>query len=217
MACSPRLFVLLVFWLWQPTLGAAQRLLTGLSIGRTWASARYPDRAGVLAQNSRGGLQAGVAALITWGHLGLQSGVRYTQLGDQLRGKFPGSSNSDYRETRRLNYLQVPLLGLYSLRADGQGLHLVAGPYGARLVGGYYQEELIGNPKIYTWPVTQGGRWDVGLQVGVGYRFRGLLAQAGYDWGLHARRVPDVLDVRHGAAGRSYNRAWHLGLSYVCD
>jgi hypothetical protein len=152
----------------------------------------------------RTGLEAGVQSVLQVGHVAVQPSVRFTQKGLHYHyGSGLYNKDTDYR----LNYLTLPLSVAYSLRPDGQGLHVFAGPYIGLLLGGTYQERVVdrsgggggisvtegdikpGDAYIVPPPGTtyyplRCHRLDGGVQTGVGYRYGKLLVQASFSLGL---------------------------------
>ena len=197
----------------------------GFSYGRNSSTARFPLRPGLVRVRPMAGHEAGLTGSWSWGHWGVQAAARYVQLGDRLRAEFTYAPGSYYEERRRLDYLQVPLLGVYMLRADGQGPHLLAGGYAGRLTGGEYWEKedgrraditpvSAGPPGIYIEYHARG--LDAGLQAGLGYRYRGLLLQATYSWGLRNRGITDIENTRTLRPDlASYSRAATATIAYL--
>ena len=172
----------------------------------------------------RAGFEAGAQGILQFGHLAVQPSLRFSQKGlHRHYGHSSGSTETDYR----LHYLTLPINIAYSLRADGQGLQVFAGPYAGLLLGGNYQyvsnssyggstttEGHISSGDYYTIPTTPTAdpldylfrQLDMGLQTGLGYRSGKLLAQANFSFGLRtlAPTFPS-----------SYNRAAQVSLSYL--
>lgn len=135
---------------------------------------------------------------------------------------------SERTQDYRLNYLVLPLNLAYSLRQDGQGLQVVAGPYVGLLLGGRCHSTYLDVPNGNDFPqdghVKAGDyqpipfspsapiddpytrRVDLGVQAGLGYRFSQFLAQAEFSFGLR-----DLAPVLTSA----YNRTAQGSLSYL--
>jgi hypothetical protein len=173
----------------------------------------------------RPGFELGVQGVFQFSHLALQPALRFVQKGLHQRAVVVTSVRTqDYR----LNYLVLPLNLAYSLRQDGQGLQIMAGPYAGLLLGGRYHSTYLdvanGSdfsqqgqvraddyqpiPFSPTAPVDDQytRRLDVGAQAGLGYRFGPLLAQAEFSFGL--RDLAPVLES-------AYNRTAQVSLSYL--
>ncbi|RZJ60777.1 MAG: PorT family protein [Hymenobacter sp.] len=141
---------------------------------------------------SRVGLEAGLQGVIQFSHLAIQPSLRYSQKGWRDKSSFSGSESES-----RLDYLTLPLNFVYSLQSDGQGWHLLAGPYVGCLLGGkttfnsaYSGQVRAGDyqpvpPVGSTYSDSYFHRYDAGLQAGLGYRFNQLLAQAAFSFGLY--------------------------------
>ncbi|MGI4874577.1 MAG: porin family protein [Janthinobacterium lividum] len=172
----------------------------------------------------RTGLEAGVQSVLQLGHLAVQPSLRFTQKGLHYHyGSGLFNSDTDYR----LNYLMLPLNLAYSLRSDGQGWQVFAGPHIGLLLGGNYQQHSLdrsggGNyasagdikpgenyevpPVGTTYYPLRCHRFDGGVQAGLGYRYGKLLGQAGFSFGL--RDLGPQLPAFH-------NRTAHASLSYL--
>ena len=193
---------------WQPSPPCAilPEALTPLACGRAWS--------GLLA---------------TWQrqHWSLQPGVRFSQQGAFLHQElYPGGAaeERDYR----FNYLSVPLTLAYAIRSDGQGLQVFAGPYVSMLVGGSYRYRfpytLVAGD--VSGQVRAGGlnatdayyhtqRVDAGLQAGVGYRFRHLLAQASGSLGLRNLAATTFDPAGNLPGSPYYSRSLRLSIAYL--
>jgi hypothetical protein len=173
----------------------------------------------------RPGFEVGVQGVFQLKHLALQPALRFVQKGlHQRRALGTSVRTQDYR----LNYLVLPLNLAYSLRQDGQGLQVVAGPYAGLLLGGRYHstylDVLNGNDFSQQGQVRAGDyqpipfsptaaiddqytrRLDLGVQAGLGYRFGPLLAQAEFSFSL--RDLAPIL-------ASAYNRTAQVSLSYL--
>jgi hypothetical protein len=174
----------------------------------------------------RTGFEAGVQSVLQVGHVAVQPSLRFTQKGlHHHYGSGLYERDTDYR----LNYLTLPLNLAYSLRADGQGVHVFAGPYIGLLLGGSYQQRVVDRSgggggisstagdikpgEVYEVPPVgttyyplRCHRFDGGVQTGVGYRYGKLLVQAGFSFGL--RDLGPELASFH-------NRTAQASLSYL--
>lgn len=172
----------------------------------------------------RTGFEAGVQSVFQVGHMAVQPSLRFTQKGlHRHYGSGLYNSDTDYR----LNYLTLPLNLAYSLRSDGQGWHVFAGPYIGLLLGGNYQqhsldrsgggyyssagdikpgENYVVPPVGTTYYPLRCHRFDGGVQTGLGYRYGKLLVQAGFSFGL--RDLGPELSSFH-------NRTAQASLSYL--
>jgi len=165
-----------------------------------------PDTSPDVTITYRTGAEAGIQSVVQFGHVAVQPSLRYTQKGFHYHyGHGLYDSDTDYR----LNYLTLPLNVAYSLRPDGQGLQVFAGPYVGMLLGGNYQtsaydrsgfgggrysregkiapgEEYRVPPPgttVADYPLLS-HRFDSGVQTGLGYRYGKLLVQASFSFGL---------------------------------
>ncbi|RZK61455.1 MAG: PorT family protein, partial [Hymenobacter sp.] len=191
----------------------------------------------------RSGLEAGVLASIGWKHVAVQPAVLYSQRGFVLRqaGTFSGSGDPYLHHTSvRLDYLMLPLNVAYTQHANGQGAQVFAGVYLGVLVGGrfrgttttYYGPNQaayesseqgnvrVGDPADVRAYNVYGRRFDSGVQLGLGYRCHGLLAQASYSLGL--RNVDTFnssayyMRAFESYGGPSYrNQAFQVSLAYL--
>ncbi len=178
----------------------------GPKVGYNLVNVRYRDAdAPDQRADYRSGLEAGVIASLGWGHFAVQPGVLYSQRGFVLHqaGAF---YNTPYlhHTSARLDYLMLPLNVAYTQHANGQGAQVFAGVYLGVLAGGYYQSTVtsyygpnqppyesttagnvrVGDPQQVSASNLYGRRFDNGVQLGLGYRYHGLLAQASYSLGL---------------------------------
>lgn len=200
-----RQFTLLVssFTLLVTSAQAQTTFSIGPQMGLTVAGASNPSP-NTTTIHYRTGFEAGLQSIMQFGHLAVQPSLHFAQKGlDEHYGRNLYSRYTDYR----LNYLTLPVNVAYSLHPDGQGLQVFAGPYIGMLLGGNYQltsddrsafggtssyEGAIEAGTIYTVPAPGSTapqprlcrRFDMGLQVGLGYRFGKLLAQAEFAFGL---------------------------------
>jgi hypothetical protein len=226
------------------TVQAQATFSIGPRLGGNIASARFLEEEYQVSYKSHPGFEAGLLGNLQVGHFALQPSVLFSQRGYRRTSSVryidppippdPGT----VEETKRLNYLTVPLNLAFTLRRDGQGLQVFGGPYVGLLLGGKHTYHLhVNSPnpggtpydREDTYKVKAGSvvsppiagdesysqRYDVGLQAGLGYRFNGLLLQAGYSLGLRNQGVQyDVNSFVYNAPA-NYNRAWQLSLSYL--
>lgn len=175
----------------------------------------------------RPGFEAGLQSVLQFGHLAVQPSLRFSQKGlHQHYGYDLYTSYTDYR----LNYLTLPLNIAYSLRADGQGFQVFAGPYAGLLLGGNYQlttsdrgpfggtDSSAGHIKpgefdpyaaLYSNNTSNDRychRFDAGLQAGLGYRYGKLLAQADFAFGLKDLNL---------LSSSAHNRTAQVSLAYL--
>jgi hypothetical protein len=157
----------------------------------------------------RSGLTAGIATNLAYRHLVFGVSALFTMKGFVLDSRYTDASptvsdeTNYYHERYRFNYLTLPLTIAYAQRANGQGVQLSGGGYVACLLGGkvVYDnrfESTVNQGYTYqaTVPVKAGSvvdhyttdfytkRFDVGVQAGLGYRWKPLLVQAVYQLGL---------------------------------
>ncbi|RZJ91159.1 MAG: PorT family protein, partial [Hymenobacter sp.] len=149
------------------------------------------------------GFEAGLQSILQFGHLAVQPSLRFSQKGFHRHyGYDLYSSYTDYR----LNYLTLPLNVAYSLRTDGQGFQVFAGPYVALLLGGNYQLTTDERGPFGSIDSSEGHikpgkfdpyaslystsndrycrRFDAGVQAGLGYCYNKFLVQADFAFGL---------------------------------
>jgi hypothetical protein len=194
-------------------------------LGGLTVAAVNPSASPDITITYRTGFEAGVQSVLQVGHVAVQPSLRFTQKGLHYHyGLGLYDKDADYR----LHYLTLPINLAYSLRADGQGLHVFAGPYIGLLVGGNYQERFVDRgagggvysiagdikpgdayevPPVGTtyYPLRCHGL-DAGVQTGLGYRYGKLLLQAGFSFGL--RDLGPELASFH-------NRTAQASLSYL--
>lgn len=164
----------------------------------------------------------GIQGVVQFAHLSMQPSLRFAQKGLHYHYSYrTGTNDIDYR----FNYLTLPLNVCYSLRTEGRGLQLFAGPYAGLLLGGNYQQNSanFSSGSFYhqsgavepsgAYAVPRVGstsaliqQFDAGLQVGLGYRFGQLLAQADISFGLRELRP---------FLGSRYNNTAQASLSYL--
>ncbi|RZK34379.1 MAG: PorT family protein [Hymenobacter sp.] len=185
------------------------------------------------------GFSAGVLADIGFGHWAIQPALQFAQKGyDQTiteRFVYPNSRTVDIHT--QLNYLALPLNVAYTQRPDGQGAQVFAGPYVGLLLGGHYTTELARTSQSGTQYESYSGqvvaaesftpsftdtnsysrRLDAGLQLGLGYRYQGLLAQASYSLGLRdlQSRLDDPNSGYYDPEPTYQSRAFQFSLGYL--
>jgi hypothetical protein len=176
--------------------------------------------------NYRRGFEAGLQGIIQLGHLAVQPSLRFSQKGLYERYGVDHFSRYTYY---RLNYLTLPVNLAYSLRQDGQGLQVFAGPYAGLLLGGNYQltadepgpfggisysDGKVAPGEDFSIPAAGSTtriprrcrRLDVGVQAGLGYRLGNLLVQADFAFGL---------DDLYPLYAHTYNRTAQASMSYL--
>jgi hypothetical protein len=196
----------------------------GPQAGLTVAGSSNNDRTNTTV-NYRAGFEAGVQSIVQIGQVAVQPSLRFSQKGLYER---TGSGLYSRYTNYRLNYLTLPINVAYSLRPDGQGLQVFAGPYAGLLLGGNYQRtstdrsagggswssegDIKPGERYYipapgtTYLAELCHRFDVGVQAGLGYRFGPFLAQADFSFGL--RDLGPYLDPYH-------NRTAQVSLAYL--
>ncbi|RZK26775.1 MAG: PorT family protein, partial [Hymenobacter sp.] len=169
------------------------------------------------------------------GHFAVQPAALYSQRGFTLRqsgsyGLYDPANTYTHDASVRFDYLMLPLNLAYTQRADGQGAQVFAGVYLGVLAGGRYAgtsngytergNVRVGNEATVTNSNLYGRRFDNGVQMGLGYRYHGLLAQASYSLGL--RNVDtfngNALFIRNFESydGAKYrNQAFQVSLAYL--
>lgn len=216
----------------------------GPQVGYNLATANYQDPAPLYPSTNtyRSGVAAGLVAQVSFGHLAVQSAVRYEQKGYNRHYSY-GNTTSSYNSytysndiTNRFGYLTIPLNLVFTQKATGEGAQVFAGPYVGFLVGGHYSYNSLENDNgLLNYeqgagsfaagneddPTVRTGtrytrRLDAGLQAGIGYRYHELLVQAGYSLGL--RNVAADFRTSTGIAYSSptyHNRAFQVSLAYL--
>ncbi len=249
------LLSLLVGGLCTITSQAQTRISIGPRLGGNLATATFSpiDQAAFPSTNyssSRGallGVQVGLAASIGSGHWAVQPALLFTQKG--VRQKITGSysfGGIDFQEKdevdSRIHYLELPLNVVYSLRADGEGFQVFAGPYIAYGVGGRASYSLafttndpsypgdsyngsqpyaFGNTFVEPDPNSNNPvdvdarvrRFDAGLNAGVGYRRGPVQVQLGYGLGL-VNVQPDYPASYQVDNTKGYLRTGQLAATY---
>ena len=219
---------------------------TGLRVGLNLTTFRYPNEnpfqnpTAPAGQNTvsspyRPGLEVGFVGSINRGHFALQPALLYSQKGCHLDydNGYPSINGYVAKPARfraRYNYLTLPLSLAYALRPDGEGLQVFAGPYVGLLLGGSYETEDLsatpvptGRNEVIPGNVEDGDgrirsrRFDAGVQMGVGFRCRNLLAQLDYSMGLrniaadflsYGQSVPEAQPAYH-------NRGFQGSIGYL--
>jgi hypothetical protein len=170
----------------------------------------------------RAGFEAGLQGVVQLGHLAVQPSLRFSQKG--LHRHYGSSLGSSTETDYRVNYLTLPVNVAYSLRPDGQGFQVFAGPYVGLLLGGNYQFTTSSGSSYSSEGKVKAGdnyaipaigattydavlrRFDAGVQVGLGYRVGKVLAQVDFAFGLR-----DLAPTFSNA----YNRTAQASLSYL--
>ena len=224
--------------------GQAQTTFSvGPRVGYNLSTVRY--RKDDLAASSavadasyRSGVEAGLVANIGFGRVALQPAVLYSQKGYKLYGQaFSAGANYLYQSntTYRFDYISLPLNVVVSMKATGQGLQLLAGPYLGLLAGGHYSyadqytysagqviagqgEGRVKAGDSFMFSSTPpdnsfySRRLDVGLQAGLGYRHQAFQLQAIYSLGL--RNIGATLPGFSNSPIYQ-NQAFQAALSYL--
>jgi hypothetical protein len=241
--CLSSLLVSLIFGLWvfPADAQAPLQFSVGPWVGYTSSTTHFTDHE-YFKTSYRPGLEVGITASLRVGHFALQPAVCYAQQGYRLAFTIPGDAVFEalrYSGNTRLDYLVFPLSLAYSLRSDGQGWQIFAGPYLGLLLRGRYtsltafgfrntgnfgpdyesagtvDSERNYDPTNYNTAYTKGT--DAGLQGGLGYQYRGFLLQASYSLGLRN------IQYKRFAANVNYddsifpyyNRSFQFSLAYL--
>ncbi|MDO7852300.1 porin family protein [Hymenobacter convexus] len=209
----------------------------GPRVGLNVATYHFPVKPIIGTIGYRPGFEAGLAANLGRGHFALQAAALYSQKGFTQRytadyrtsnNVSMGTVDAEFRN--RLHYLTIPLSFAYTQGSDGQGAQVFAGPYLGVLLGGRY--ETTETPRDGSEPLTYGGaitpisgtaadfayhaqRFDVGLQAGLGYRYRSLLLQANYSLSLRSLAVGYSYNGVTSSNPVHYNRAFQGSLTYL--
>ena len=174
------------------------------------------------------GFEAGIVGSVAFGRVAVQPALLFARRGLRIDDTYTTPTYlAVTKATLQLNYLTLPVNVAYTLRADGQGWQLAAGPYVGLLLGGRY---TYGNlyagyrrPEYTTegdLPVAGSGayhnsaagpngvspatsyysrRLDAGLQLGVGYRAGASLFRLSFSQGVLNQGVGEHLD--YGSSG----------------
>jgi hypothetical protein len=216
---------------------AQVRFSVGPKVGLNASTIHYTDPQ-TFPSSFRTGFEAGLLGNVSWGHFALQPAVLFSQKGYHLEGTYisPGSQSPfsfDGKVDYRLNYLTIPLNFLYTQRATGQGVQTFAGPYLSWLVGGHYEAQttyvnnylsISREGKVVAGDVYQitadnaySRRLDMGLQAGLGYRYKAAVLQASYSLGLRNLASDVKLGVNSPASPTAayYSRAFQVSLAYL--
>ncbi|MDB5270016.1 MAG: hypothetical protein JWP58_3056 [Hymenobacter sp.] len=116
----------------------------GPSLGLNVSTAPFSHHTYTYRTTASVGVEAGVLAILSRRHAGLQAALLLSQKGfgiddENHSDDGRGSVSDSYVKARyRLNYLTLPLNLMYFLRADGQGLQVFGGGYLGLLLGGDY-------------------------------------------------------------------------------
>lgn len=177
----------------------------------------------------RTGFSGGLTGELSVGHLLVRSAILYMQKGyDQDINTISFGIAKSFR----INYLVIPINIGYAQHLDGQGFQVFAGPYVGALLGGNYTEHryrilnaVSPNPQFISGRVEAIGSEysptqylvraaDFGVQGGIGYRYRGLLAQLEYSLGLQNTQ-PDTPPGTTVPFFIHHNQAFQLSLAYL--
>lgn len=222
----------------------------GPTVGFNASSARHPDASSgnnsyseSTRVSSKIGYEAGLTGTFGRGHFALEPSVRYSQKGftrvDETTHLVQGPLHTEtYRSELQLNYLTLPLQLVFRQQATGQGLQALVGAYLGFLLGGSdllsyrstlrpadtkpgVTHEVKAGSKALSYDYTYSKRQDVGVQVGIGYRYQGLLWQAGYSVGLRNLAV-DYRPIggyytRNFSGPPYYHRVVQASLTYLFD
>ncbi len=185
----------------------------------------------------RPGFEAGLTGSVAVGHWALQPAVLFTQKGYTTHGSgITIDWPITYDEDVRYQYLIAPVNVAYTQHKNGQGVQVFGGGYVGVLVGGHYSGEnhyfmtyqpdspsrdvaysgkIIGGGNAADYPDRHVQQVDYGLQTGVGYRYGGLLFQAGYSLGLRNMGVDAIRSGYTYSSPTQYNRAFQASLAFL--
>jgi hypothetical protein len=168
------------------------------------------------------GFEAGLVGSVAFGRVAVQPALLFARRGLRIDDTYTTPTYlAETQATLRLSYLTLPLNVAYSLRADGQGWQLAAGPYVGLLLGGRYtfhnhyagyrlpesttegDVPVAGSPAYHQTTVAASlaapttyysRRLDAGFQVGVGYRAGASLLRLSFSQGLLNQGVGARID-----------------------
>jgi hypothetical protein len=194
-------FVAGSFLLLATTAHAQTTFQVGPRVGLNLTSSRFTGLYSPTPSAIRSGFEAGLVGNLAVGHWALQPAVLFTQKGYTTHGSaITIDWPITYDEDVRYQYLTAPVNVAYTQHKNGQGVQVFAGGYVGVLVGGNYsgeyhhftsyQPDSPSQDEAYSGKIVGGGnaadyserhvqRVDYGLQAGLGYRYGGLLFQAG--------------------------------------
>ena len=153
--------------------GFAQGLTGGVKIGASMASLKVENEEGVYFKTKTGVVAGVFIGIPVTDMFSIQPEVLYAQKGAKLEG---GGETGKVK----LDYLEIPILGVISLGSGGSSPYIVIGPsFGVKMnakleVGG--QEETDFDDEVK--------KGDVGLVLGAGAKLSRFLVEARYNLGL---------------------------------
>lgn len=175
----------------------------GPHLGGSLSTVKYESGAFFYKPKSRLGWEAGLEAVLQFKHFAIQASPVYRHMPFRLSDEGEqGGILFSAEQSFRLNYLSLPIQLAYTQHADGQGFQISAGGFIAPLLGGNFDisssqtiagnttngyvegdvkvgaEAKRGSNAFYFKPL------DVGVVVGVGYRYQNALLKLNYQVGL---------------------------------
>jgi hypothetical protein len=165
------------------------------------------------------GLQIGVLTDIAFSDaISLQTGLMFSQKG--TKSEFDAGTETIKVKTN-VNYLEIPINAVYGLDLGGNALQFFAGPYAGIGLTGKIKSDADGaedvdiqfaNDYVDVDDDKQGvKRFDIGLNIGAGYKINNIQIQANYGLGL-ANLIPDY----DGEApdDKISNRVFQISVAY---
>ncbi|MDF7810904.1 porin family protein [Hymenobacter sp. YC55] len=179
------------------------------------------------------GAQIGLALNAQFGKLALQPALLFSMKGNTSKVDVATSSSTyKAKSSVRLNYAELPLNLVYSLKGADGGFQVFVGPYVALGLNGKVKVEEVETQN----GVIQRDDWepeivfaseagsdlnkayvrslDYGLNAGVGYKVDAIQVQVGYGLGL-ANRVPKYEGERPDI--KVHNGNFQLALTYLFE
>lgn len=244
MKTTTRLLLLASGLLSMATAHAQTTFSIGPRLGGNVSTVRFADDNDKIT--ARAGFEAGVLGSLQFGHLAVQPAVVFAQRGYTRTLSFYDAGFGGLTQTSvRLNYLTLPLQVAYVQHTNGQGFQLAAGPYASLLVGGnslgdyrfpfaptQQVRSKVVAAEVHTVDISPSSlrepdytvysrRFDLGAQVGLGYRLGGALLQLSYSLGLRNVATTERYTLGGGLptydfSGSAYrNRSFQVALSYL--
>lgn len=165
------------------------------------------------------GLQIGVITDIAFGEaISLQTGLMFSQKGYQqdIEG-----FTEEYNMKLKVNYLEIPINAVYGLQLGGNELQFLAGPYVGIGLFGKATSDADGSEDVDIQFVNDNAdvdddkfgikRFDVGLNVGAGYKINNIQIQANYGLGL-SNLAPDM--DGESPDDKVSNRVFQISVAY---
>ncbi|OUL64053.1 hypothetical protein B8T70_01965 [Flavobacterium sp. AJR] len=206
------MLIICTLFLGVPIMAQSQKVKLGVKAGLNIASLNFDESE--LNSSSKTGFTGGIMVEVPISkNFSLQPELLYSQQGTKVSFSDSDVTNSNYKSTIKLNYLNIPLILKYYVL---EGLSIQAGPQIGILLkaNNKYQDNFLGyenhdnfNLKGYSSGV------DTSLNFGLGYQFKDkFYADARYN--ISYSNVFKESDVNYFINNDMKNRVFQISIGY---